>query len=167
MSTYFDKNNIISIIKIFNKYDFLSKEINYNAFFNGKNYDWRKNRLFEYILNIIQNFDFETDPYDYYFEKELNILKMFDTLINRLHDNDINNYYDKNIIRHNDIIKLLDNYVDIIKFSMIIGIKKSTQQEIHEYLKIVIKVLDEQWLYRNNINYKCFEQILQILVDNI
>jgi hypothetical protein len=167
MSSYFDTNNILLIIKIFNKYDLLQKEINYNAFFNRKQYDWRKYRLFEYILNIIQNFDFNIDPYDYFFEKELNISKMFDTLINRLHDDDINNYYDKNFISHNNIIKLLDNYVDIIKFSMIIGIKKSTKQQIHEYLQRVIKVLDEQWLYRNNINYKCFEQIFQILVDNI
>jgi len=85
----------------------------------------------------------------------------------RLYDNDVNNFYDQLMIHPRNMTKLLKNYEDLLIFSIYIGIKNLTKQEIYIYLERVIKILDEQWLYRNNINYKYFQKIFQIFVDNI
>ena len=108
-----------------------------------------------------------SEPEYNFFEKELDVSKMFDTLVSRLQDDNIYNYYDPNIAYPDDIKKTLNNYREIVEFAINTSILNNSKQQIYGYLERVIKILDEQWLYRNNINYKCFEDIFQILTNNI
>jgi hypothetical protein len=170
----FNGRHIIRLIKYLNnntelykQYDIINiLENGYHKYYGSLNY-----RLFS-ILSIFDANYYNTGINSHYSQLyQNNDFTTYCTL-----DKILNTFVKYIAYSQNDVMKdisnmdrlnfdIINNLTDIFKFCIHLAAKQSSNEQIYNSLKDIVKIIDTHYQYKNNFTFKLTQEMLQILLE--